>query len=93
MLPSLGDGEMWLGITFIEGEVKGLVGKNSEVWADGIAFLVNKKSVLKKNFQDEQNLDSEIYEELEIKKGPDHGELWKVSQRGWTLFPNSYTDL
>lgn len=55
--------------------------KHSEMWPDGIEFLINKKSVLKKNFQDGQNLDSVMYKELEIKKGPDHGELWKVSQR------------
>lgn len=40
------------------------------MWPDGIEFLINKKSVLKKNFRDGQNLGSVIYKELEIKKGP-----------------------
>lgn len=32
-------------------------------------------------FQDGKNLDSAIRKEAETKKGPDHGDLWKLSYR------------
>lgn len=44
-------------------------------------------------FQDGKNLDSAIRKEAETKKGPDHGDLWKLSYRYWTLFSKRYAEL
>lgn len=43
--------------------------------------------------QDGMNLDSAIHKEAETKKGPDHGDLWKLSYRYWTLFSKIYSEL